>query len=148
MAKQYAGLDPNGDTKEFGRYNFLFHNCADYTNELLDVANIEGMLSQILSEGITFPSNPISIPVLREIELSVSDAIDSGIEWASDGLVDLGDSMIGSNFVGDAVDVVTGVVGEFVDVGKDIAAGVTNTFVDVGTAVYEGGKYLWNKLFG
>ena len=50
--------------------------------------------------------------------------------------------------VGDAIDVVTGVAGEFVDVGKDIAAGVTNTIVDVGTALYEGGKYLWNKLFG
>ena len=170
LAKQYAGQDPNDDNKEFGRYNFLFHNCADYTNELLDVANIDGMSSQILSEGITFPSNPISIPVLREIELSVSDAIDSGIEWASDGLVDLGNSMIGSNlvgdvvgtalvgtgnfidgatnFVGDAIDVVTGVAGEFVDVGKNIAAGVTNTIVDAGTALYEGGKYLWNKLFG
>ena len=128
------------------------------------------MLSQILSEGTTFPSNPISIPVLREIELSVSDAVDSGIEWASDGLVDLGNSMKGSNivgdvvgsalvgtgnfidgatnFVGDAIDVVTGVAGEFVDVRKDNAAGVTNTIVDVGTALYEGGKYLWNKLFG
>ena len=49
---------------------------------------------------------------------------------------------------GDAVDVVTGVQGEFVDVGKDIAEGVTNTIVDVGTTLYEGGKYLWNKLFG
>ena len=91
------------------------------------------MSSQVLSEGNTL----ITIPVLREFELSISDAIDSGIEWASDGLVDLGNSMKGSNFIGDiagnilvgtgtfidgatnfvddAVDVVTGVAGEFVD---------------------------------
>lgn len=166
LAMQYAGQDPNGDNKEFGRYNFLFHNCADYTNELLDVANIDGMSSQVLSEGNTL----ITIPVLQEFKLSISDAVDSGIEWASDGLVDLGNSMKGSNivgdfvgsalvgtgnfidgatnFVGDATDVVTGVAGEFVDVGKDVAAGVTNTIVDVGTALYKGGKYLWNKLFG
>jgi len=143
----------------FGRYNFLFHNCADYTNELLDVANIDGMSSQILSEGITFPSKPISIPVLREIELSVSDAVDSGIEWASDGLVDLGNSMKGSNivgdvvgsalvgtgnfidgatnFVGDAIDVVTGVAGEFVDDVKDVVATVTNAIADGAQAAWE-----------
>lgn len=39
-------------------------------------------------------------------------------------------------------------IGVVVDVLKEVAAGVTNTIVDVGTALYEGGKYLWNKLFG
>lgn len=100
----------------------------------------------------------ISIPVLREIELSVSAAIDSGIKWVSDGLVDLGNSIIGSNiagdvvgtalvgtgnfidsatnFVGDAVDVVTGFAGEFVDGAKDVAATVTNGIVDGAQAVW------------
>ena len=153
LAKSYY------DNQDFGRYNLFFNNCADYTNELLDVANIDGMSSQILSEGITFPSNPISIPVLREFELSISDTIDSGIKWASDGLVDLGNSMKGSNivgdvvgtalvgtgtfidgatnFVGDAIDVVTGVAGEFVDGAKDIAATVTNDIVDGAQAVWD-----------
>ena len=139
----------------FGRYNFLFHNCADYTNELLDVANIDGMSSQILSEGNTL----ITIPALREFELSVSDAIDTGIKWASDGLVDIGNSMIGSNivgdfvgnalvgtgnfinsaanFVGDSVDVVTGVAGEFVDGAKDVAATVTNAIADGAQAAWD-----------
>ena len=153
LAKSYY------DNQNFGRYNLFFNNCADYTNELLDVANIDGMSSQILSEGITFPSKPISIPVLREIELSVSDAVDSGIEWASDGLVDLGNSMKGSNivgdvvgsalvgtgnfidgatnFVGDAIDVVTGVAGEFVDDVKDVVATVTNAIADGAQAAWE-----------
>ena len=145
--------------QNFGRYNLFFNNCADYTNKLLDVANIDGMSSQILSEGITLPLNPISIPVLREIELSTSAAIDSGIKWASDSLVDLGNSIIGfsiagnvvgtalvgagnfidsaTNFVGDAVDVVTGFIGEFVDGAKDVAATVTNGIVDGAQAVWD-----------
>ena len=35
-----------------------------------------------------------------------------------------------------------------VDVLKEVAAGATNTIVDAGTALYECGKYLWNKWFG
>ena len=149
LAKSYY------DNQNFGRYNLFFNNCADYTNKLLDVANIDGMSSQVLSEGNTL----ITIPVLREFELSISDAVDSGIEWASDGLIDLGNSMKGSNivgdvvgsalvgtgnfidgatnFVGDAIDVVTGVAGEFVDGAKYVAATVTNGIVDGAKAVWD-----------
>ena len=35
-----------------------------------------------------------------------------------------------------------------VDFVKDVAAKTTNTIVDVGTALYEGGKKVWNKWFG
>ena len=158
LAKQYAGLDENDDNnKDFGRYNFLFNNCADYTNALLDVADIDGMSSQILSEGNTL----ISIPVLREFELSVSGVIDSGIKSVSDGLIYSGNSMIASNLagnivgntlidignfidnttnvIGDAVDIVTGVTGEVVDRIKHVAATATN-------AIADGAQKIWDWI--
>lgn len=131
-----------------GEYNFLFNNCSDYTNALLDVADIDGMASQILSEG----NGLISIPVLREFGLSVSAGIDSLTNWVSDGLVNVGDSIKGNNIVGDIVgdilvgtgnyiDASTNFVGDVVDVGrglhgkvvdglKYISAGITNVIAD------------------
>ena len=49
-----------------------------------------------------------------------------------------GDCYFGScyNFVGDAVDVVTGFAGEFVDGAKDVAATVTNGIVDGAQTVW------------
>ena len=55
-----------------GRYDFFFHNCSDYTNMLLDCADIDGMAGQIASEG----NGIISIPSLREINLSLANEID------------------------------------------------------------------------
>ncbi len=135
LAKQYAGQDPNGDNKEIGRYNFLFHNCSDYTNMLLDYADIDGRVGQIVSEG----NGIISIPALREINLSLANEID---EFFGNK-----DSVL-ANAIGDRIDKNRSEIGVVVDVVKDVAAGVTNTIVDVGTALCEGGKYLWNKLFG
>lgn len=83
LAKKYS------ENQDFGRYNFLFNNCADYTNALLDVAEIDGICSQILGQG----NSLITIPVLREFELSVASTIDSGIKLASDGLINKGNSM-------------------------------------------------------
>ena len=152
LAKSYY------ENKNFGKYNLLFHNCADYTNELLDVANIDEMWSQILSEGNIL----ITIPAVREFELSVSDAIDSGIKWASDDLVDMENLMIGSNivgyfvgnalvgtgefidttmnFVGDVAGAVVGIADALVDEAKKVVAGVTS-------AIYEAGSTIWNRLF-
>ena len=154
-ALKYARKHPSGEEKVFGRYNFLFNNCSDYTNEILEAGNIDGMYSQMCSERNTL----ISIPILREFQLSVSDAIDSGIKWASDGLVKAGNSMIGSNFagdvvgnvlvgtgnfidgatnfIGDAVGVVASVAGEFVDGVKAVASTVTNAVVDGAQAVWD-----------
>ena len=42
-----------------------------------------------------------------------------------------------TNFVGDAIDVVTGVAGEFVDGAKYVAATVTNGIVDGAKAVWD-----------
>lgn len=157
--KSVALAESYHKNQNFGRYNLFFNNCADYTNELLDVADIDVMSSQILSEGITLPSNPISIPVLREFELFISDTIDSGIKWVSDGLVDVGNSMIGSNvvgdavgnvlvgtgnfidgatnFIGDTVDAINSVAGEFVDGAKDVASTITNGIADGARAVWD-----------
>ena len=148
LAEKYAS---NG----FGRYNFLYHNCADYTNELLDVADIDGMFTQILSEGNAL----IAIPVTRELILSFSSAMDSGVEWVTNELIETGNSMVGtniagdiagnllvstgnfiddaSNFIGDAVDVVNGIVGEVVDVGKAVCSTVTNSIADGAQAVWD-----------
>ena len=153
LAEQYY------NNQNFGRYNLLFNNCADYTNELLDVADIDGMASQILSEGNAL----ISIPVLRELELTASREIDSAIRWVSDGLIDAGNAISGhnimgditgdmligtgnfidasTNFAGDVVDVATGFVGEVVDGFKDVAAILSNGIVDIGT-------WVWDKVFG
>ena len=159
LAKEYRDVG-------YGRYNFLFHNCADYTNALLDVADIDGIASQILSEG----NGLIAIPFLREIGLSASSGIDAVISWVSNGLMGVGNSISGyysigdmagdlligvgsfidssTNLVGDVVDVVNGVVGKGVDAAKDVAATVTNGIVDFGTVIWDGAVSLWNKWLG
>ena len=113
------------------------------------------MTSQILSEG----NMPITIPGLREFVLSASNTIDSGIKWASSGLINIGNSMIGSNivgdvvgnvlvgtggfidsatnFVGDAVDVVIDVTGEIVDGAKGVASIATNLIADGAQKVWD-----------
>ena len=53
-----------------------------------------------------------------------------------------------ANAIGDSIDNDRSEIGVVVDVLKEVAAGATNTIVDAGTALYEGGKNLWNKLFG
>ena len=90
---------------------------------------------------------------------SISNRIDSGIKWASDGFVNVGSSIKGSNvagniagsvlvgignfidnasnFVGDAVDVTSSAIGVFVDGAKTVAATVTNAIADGAQAVWD-----------
>lgn len=163
LAKSYF------DDKNFGRYNFLFHNCADYTNTLLGVADIDGAASQILSDGNAL----IAIPALRELGFSVSNGIDSVTSWISDGLFNTGESMLGSNllyniaggalmFAGKWIDMSSNFVADIipiidtkystytqnVKILKDVLATTTNVIVDVGVAIKDGAVSLWNKLFG
>ena len=155
LAMQYAKKDPNENNKEFGRYNFLFHNCADYTNELLDVADIDGMVSQSLSEG----NYLISIPALREIELSVAGTIDSIPKAITDGMITIGQNISGVNtagdiaggllalsgnfidetldFAGDVIDAGTSLIGEGVDLAKQGLAVVTNAIADGATKAWD-----------
>ena len=53
-----------------------------------------------------------------------------------------------ANAIGDSIDNDRSEIGVVVDFVKDVAAKTTNTIVDAGTALYECGKYLWNKWFG
>ena len=155
LANQYADSTENG--KEFGRYNFLFHNCSDYTNELLDVADIDGMFGQIASEG----NRLISIPAFREFELSVASSLDFIPKARTEGMKTVGKNISGihpaldvaggalallgnfaeetTNFIGDAVDVVNDVVGEVVDVVKHVEATVTNFIAD-------GAQKIWDWI--
>ena len=71
LARQYAGEDE--PKKNFGRYNFLFNNCSDYTDAILDVAKIDGYFSQSFVDGDSL----ISIPAVREWEASLWDNLDN-----------------------------------------------------------------------
>ena len=74
LAKQYAGVvEPN---KDFGDYNFLFNNCSDYTDAILDVAKVEDVLAQNFIDGDSL----ISVPVVREAEASVLQEIDNALK--------------------------------------------------------------------
>ena len=152
--------------KGFGRYNFLFHNCSDYTNEILEVAEIDGMASQI-SSGANWLLP--SVPVLREFQMTVSSNIDSYTNMISNGLIEAGNSIRGSgflgtiagntllgmgkfidastNFAGNAIDYVNSYADKIVDGAKGIAATVTNGVVDGATAFAKGVARLWNKIF-
>ena len=159
LAKQYAHHENNMD---FGRYNFLFHNCSDYTDKLLDEADIDGMYSQILSEG----TDLISIPVLREFQLSMAKFMDS--IQPSDALKKFGSAISGfntaSNFagfacamigdlaeetenvIGDTVDAARGFAGAIVEGAKNVAATVTNTIIDIGTSEVKKPNPVGEKL--
>ena len=152
-----AALANDYKANGFGKYNFLFHNCSDYTNELLDVADVDGLLGQISSEG----NKLISIPVLREAQLSVVSAIDSISKAITDGMINTGKSISGINtvgdiaggllalsgsfidetlnFVGDVIDVGTGLKGEVVDFVKQGLAVATNVIAD-------GAKKAWDWI--
>ena len=155
LALKYAGKDPNGDNKYFGRYNFLFNNCSDYTNEILEAGNIDGMFSQVLGKV----NGPISIPAVREMLFSVTDYIDSfpdAVISTGEHLKNsdtafaqiVGSTLVGTgefidttiDFVGDVAGAVVGTADALVDEAKKVAADVTS-------AIYEAGSAIWNRLF-
>ena len=162
LALKYAGKDPNGEDKYFGRYNFLFNNCSDYTNEILEHGNIDGMFSQVLGKV----NGPISIPAVREKLFSKTSYIDSfpnamisvgerlkdsdiGIsKIAGKALVDRGKFINSAmNFAGDIVGYAIGRADNVVDRQKKVASIVTNAIVDIGTAIVDGVVSIWNRLF-
>ena len=104
--------------QSMGRYNFLFNNCSDYTDAILDVADVDGMFAQIQIGGDSL----ISIPIIRGISASVASTMDSIInatsngfisageymkkywEWGGSALVDVGQFIdTSSNWIGDSV---------------------------------------------
>ena len=162
LAKQYAKEDPHGNNKYFGKYNFLFNNCSDYTNEILEAGNIDGMFSQVLGKV----NGPISIPAVRELLFSATSYIDSFPdtvismgenlknsdtvlgEIAGNFLVDTG-AFIGSatNFVGDVAGNVIGIADAVVDDTKKAISVITNAIVDACSAIVNGAASIWNRLF-
>ena len=142
------------EKQNFGRYNFLFNNCSDYTNEILEHANIDGMFSQVLGKV----NSLISIPAVREMLFSTTNYIDSFPEAviskgknlkdsdtvfgkiAGTALVGTGEFIDGvANFVGDVTGAVVGTKDAVVDFTKKGAAVITNAVADVAQAV-------WNRI--
>ena len=72
MAEQYY------NNQDFGKYNFLFHNCSDYTDAILDVADVQGRNSQLMVEGDSL----ISVPTIRVLEASLWKVVDDKISEA------------------------------------------------------------------
>lgn len=132
---------------DFGKYNFLFNNCSDYTDEILDVADVDGLFSQIMIGGDSI----ISVPAIRELETSLWKYIDSGIEYISSGLMKSGEYMGGdSTFigqtlitVGDFIDRGTNFVG---DVGGSIVSGIVNTGKTIANGIVDGVKTVWSWI--
>ena len=122
LAKQYAGKDPNGNNKDFGKYNFLFNNCSDYTDAILDVAQINGHFSQGFVDG----DSPISVPAIREWEASLWDDVDTAIESIGNTL----------NEIGNAIETSVEVAVDYISDGLET----------VGNYIEEGAKYLWDKI--
>jgi len=138
-----------GEGKNYGKYNFFFHNCADYTNRLLDVADLDGMVTQISGESFF----PVSIPVLREFSLSAASKFDSVTTAITEGLTNAGndfresgfwgniagDLLVGAgefidgstNALGDFVDARRKAFGIFTDISKAASSVITNTIIDV-----------------
>ena len=122
LAKQYAGKDPNGNNKDFGEYNFLFNNCSDYTDAILDVAQINGYFSQSFVDG----DSPISVPAIREWEASLWDDVDTVNESVGNTL----------NEIGNAIEANVEVAVDYISDGLET----------VGNHIEEGAKYLWDKI--
>lgn len=84
----------NGD---FGGHNFLFNNCSDYTDAILDVADVDGVFSQIFTDS----DSAISSPIIREIEFSICNRIDDTVRALSNSVILVGKLVGGeSNFMG------------------------------------------------
>ena len=144
LAEQYA----SGDGKAFGKYNFVYHNCSDYTDMILSAADIDGMLSQVFSER-----NPqVSIPALREIELSVTNTIDSSRKWISNWLIDVGESIDDSTFWSNSARNMFTFTGESIDFITNVTGDITDNFMayrnSYSTAKKGMFSYITNKLFG
>ena len=67
-AREYSNQSP-----DFGDYNFLFRNCSDYTDAILDEATITGTNMKNWVNG----DDLISIPIVRVWEASVAQKMDA-----------------------------------------------------------------------
>lgn len=100
----------------------MFNNCADYTDAILDVAQINGHFSQGFVDG----DSPISVPAIREWEASLWDDVDTAIESIGNTL----------NEIGNAIETSVEVTVDYISDGLET----------VGNYIEEGAKYLWDKI--
>ena len=82
--------------KDFKGYNFLFNNCADYTDFLLDFADVDGMFSQMMIANDAL----ISIPRDQRGLIVVAKSMDLQIRKASEDIKDIADKIEKSDFLG------------------------------------------------
>ena len=62
----------------FGDYDFFFNNCSNYTDTILQVADIDGFLTQKYLTSTPF----ISVPSIREAGASFSQNLDEALNYA------------------------------------------------------------------
>ena len=84
----------------FGKYNLLFNNCSDYTDAILDVAEVEGDFLQDYVEGDSI----FSVPVIREWEASYLQNAEKNLDAISQTLEDAGNSILdGLEYIGNGI---------------------------------------------
>ena len=146
LAEQYY------NDQSMGRYNFLFNNCSDYIDAILNVADVDGMFSQIQIGGDSL----ISIPIARTFATSVAsgmdsitNAISSGIcsageyvknywKWGGSALIDVGE------FIDKSSDRIGDSVGGFMQKVDD-ATGFIDKAINAGAnKLWDWGTSAWN----
>ena len=95
-ALQYYAEENNAS---FGGYNLLFNNCSDYTDMLLDFADVDGLFTQAWLARDNF----ISIPVNRQIQAIIAGQLDTGIRWIGEKIKTTGDNVRDKRFLGSAI---------------------------------------------
>ncbi len=139
LAEQYY------NEQSMGRYNFLFNNCSDYTDAILNVADVDGMFAQIQIGGDSL----ISIPIVRGFATSVASGMDAITNVISEGFSSVGGYVKNYwNWGGSAlVD-----VGEFIDtysnrIGDSIGGFLqkaADTTDSINKAINKGTNKLWD----
>ncbi|MBR3917737.1 MAG: RHS repeat-associated core domain-containing protein [Clostridia bacterium] len=129
------------DNKDFGGYNLFVNNCADFTDCLLEVADVDGMFSKIMIEEDDF----VSIPRVRELKTSAASLLDSGIYNVVKGLENSGKEIKRYDFIGSdlAGNVLIG-TGNMIDKGTDWVG----DFVGDAIGIYNDGMAPIKDLVG
>ena len=156
LAKKYYS------SQNFGDYFLLFNNCSDYTDALLDVADVDGFFTQsyIGSDTIT------SVPVLRGVNTFVYQQIDSGIESVGNALITTGENMVkeqntlghilvstgnliidGANVAGDVLgDISQKVISDTKAVAKEIATEASSIVKSFTRPIKEAWDWITSKV--
>ena len=156
LAKKYS------ENQRFGRYNFFFHNCSDYTDEILRVAEIDNEISQERCNGKVLLSIPAasvywlstaekldSLEPLKSLYSTYSSALLGATAMGEAGLAhmgEFGDSAL--NFIEDVSNTANDIREDFADGVKMFFLATTNAMAIVGTSMKDEVVDAWNRLFG